>query len=425
MPVAASPSARRARPTSRCRCRTSRDASHSRRSSGRPTTSPRSRPGTCEELPPRSGEYQHPALAHLERSLFDESPPPPPSLDAAVRFLEGAGRARRARAGRRRAAAADPVRCPPRPDRARRAVGRRVARPARDGARRARGALRGRVARPPRRDADRPRAAPAPALRMGRRRAARAVRVLAQPVFRARALVRRLRRGAVARPRDPHARARRGGGGEAPRGSGARTRRVARGRGSRSRRCASSCARCCARRTGRRPRRQARCRASTSARMGTCSSCSTSSSSAGSTATREETDRRARAVRGAALVGRRGRTRRGARPDARAHTSLRGRVRARPGRGIAAAPLAHLAVPRRRPRAASSARGSSVPTRSRATAISSTPRARAPCGGCISCARPRPTKGRRVSRARSGKRSRPCSTATTSRTRRRGGRSPH
>jgi ATP-dependent helicase/DNAse subunit B len=47
--------------------------------------------GNVRELPPRSGEYQHPALAHLERSLFDESPPPPPSLDAAVRFLEGAG----------------------------------------------------------------------------------------------------------------------------------------------------------------------------------------------------------------------------------------------------------------------------------------------------------------------------------------------
>ncbi|HET7450906.1 MAG TPA: hypothetical protein VFJ78_09925, partial [Gaiellaceae bacterium] len=34
--------------------------------------------GNVRELPPRSDEYQHPALAHLERSLFDESPPPPP-----------------------------------------------------------------------------------------------------------------------------------------------------------------------------------------------------------------------------------------------------------------------------------------------------------------------------------------------------------
>src|SRR4029079_851968 len=47
--------------------------------------------GSVQELPPRSGEYQHPALAHLERALSAESPPQPPSLDAAVRFLEGAG----------------------------------------------------------------------------------------------------------------------------------------------------------------------------------------------------------------------------------------------------------------------------------------------------------------------------------------------
>ena len=47
--------------------------------------------GSLEELAPRSAEYAHPALAHLERALFDESPPPAPELDAAVRFLEGAG----------------------------------------------------------------------------------------------------------------------------------------------------------------------------------------------------------------------------------------------------------------------------------------------------------------------------------------------
>ena len=47
--------------------------------------------GRIEELAPRAAEYAHPALAHLERALYDESPPPPPELDAAVRFLEGAG----------------------------------------------------------------------------------------------------------------------------------------------------------------------------------------------------------------------------------------------------------------------------------------------------------------------------------------------
>jgi ATP-dependent helicase/DNAse subunit B len=47
--------------------------------------------GRIEELGPRSVEYAHPALAHLERALFEEAPPPPPDLDAGVRFLEGAG----------------------------------------------------------------------------------------------------------------------------------------------------------------------------------------------------------------------------------------------------------------------------------------------------------------------------------------------
>ncbi len=47
--------------------------------------------GSIEELPPRSSEHAHPALAHLERALFEESPSPPPELDGAVRFCEGAG----------------------------------------------------------------------------------------------------------------------------------------------------------------------------------------------------------------------------------------------------------------------------------------------------------------------------------------------
>ncbi len=47
--------------------------------------------GRIEELAPRSADYAHPALAHLERALFDEAPPPPPELDQAVRFFEGAG----------------------------------------------------------------------------------------------------------------------------------------------------------------------------------------------------------------------------------------------------------------------------------------------------------------------------------------------
>jgi ATP-dependent helicase/DNAse subunit B len=47
--------------------------------------------GRVEELGPRSAEYAHPALAHLERVVFEESPGEAPELDAAVRFFEGAG----------------------------------------------------------------------------------------------------------------------------------------------------------------------------------------------------------------------------------------------------------------------------------------------------------------------------------------------
>ena len=47
--------------------------------------------GSIEELPARSAEYGHAALAHLERHLFADSPPNGPELDGAIRFFEGAG----------------------------------------------------------------------------------------------------------------------------------------------------------------------------------------------------------------------------------------------------------------------------------------------------------------------------------------------
>ena len=59
--------------------------------------------GRVEELPPRSAEFAAPALAHLERSLFEAGAAAQP-IGSAVRFLAGAGHARDARAGRRRAA---------------------------------------------------------------------------------------------------------------------------------------------------------------------------------------------------------------------------------------------------------------------------------------------------------------------------------
>src|SRR5438477_334133 len=47
--------------------------------------------GRTTELPTRSSEYAAPALAHLERTLFERTPTDPPSPAGAVRFLEGAG----------------------------------------------------------------------------------------------------------------------------------------------------------------------------------------------------------------------------------------------------------------------------------------------------------------------------------------------
>jgi ATP-dependent helicase/DNAse subunit B len=47
--------------------------------------------GSIEELPPRYAEYAHPALAHLERSLFADRAPEAPPTDGAIRFLEAAG----------------------------------------------------------------------------------------------------------------------------------------------------------------------------------------------------------------------------------------------------------------------------------------------------------------------------------------------
>src|SRR3954452_11375275 len=47
--------------------------------------------GRATELPPRSSEYAAPALAHLERTLFERAAGDLPSPAGVVRFLEGAG----------------------------------------------------------------------------------------------------------------------------------------------------------------------------------------------------------------------------------------------------------------------------------------------------------------------------------------------
>lgn len=47
--------------------------------------------GTVEELPPRYGLIAPPALARVERSLFEDEPGAGPPLEGALRFFEGAG----------------------------------------------------------------------------------------------------------------------------------------------------------------------------------------------------------------------------------------------------------------------------------------------------------------------------------------------
>ena len=162
--------------------------------------------GRIEELPPRSTEYAHPALAHLERSLFRESPPAPPEIDGAVRFFEGAGpRGTLELIGEemlgllRAGTPAEQI---------------ALVAPALDGWRAPLETVLGGLGVPYSfesrvrlgNDAVRARAAAAAALRLDGRDAARAVRVPPLAVLGPRALVRRLRRGTPARPRDPHAR---------------------------------------------------------------------------------------------------------------------------------------------------------------------------------------------------------------------------
>ena len=47
--------------------------------------------GAVEELPPRYGQIAPPALAHLERALFEDEPGGLPPIEGAIRFFEGAG----------------------------------------------------------------------------------------------------------------------------------------------------------------------------------------------------------------------------------------------------------------------------------------------------------------------------------------------
>ena len=357
-----------------------------------------------------------------------ESPPAPPEIDGAVRFFEGAGRAARSSSSARRSSACSA----------------RARRPSRSRSSRRRSTAGARRSRPcSAASASRTRSSRACAsattplghalLQLLRyawtdATAARAVRVPPLAVLGPRALVRRLRRGTPARTRDPQPGARRGGDREAARGAGSRARRAAR-RGVAARRARASLIRSMLRsRVRHRGAAGRRDVAARPARRTTRSLRLLDELEAltrlGESLAPEEVLAVARARRGAARFGVRGRPGRGARPDARTDAALRDRLRARARGGVAAAPLAHVAVPRRRRAPRARRAGSSAPTRSAATATSSTPRARARRAVSTSCARRRPTTARRASRARSGKRSRPSSTKRTSRARPRAGRCP-
>ena len=361
-----------------------------------------------------------PALAHLERALFEPGRRPPPPIGGAVRFLEGAGTRGTLElvADELLALLRDGV--AGRADRARRPVARALARAARDRVRhgsasRTRSRRRVRLAG----DAARPRAALAAALRLGGRRPARALRVPALAVLGHRALERRLRRGPAARPRRRRAGARRGGDRAAARG--AARRRCA--SCATPRRRSTACARCsprCSRSAygleappaGDTSRLDLRCvaRGDEAARRAR-----RAGSALGEPLGAGRADRRARAR------SRCGRRRRGEPGRVAVLDLLRARTRrfdavfvlgleegSLPRRG------AQLAVPRRRPPPRARRAGSSGPTRSAATATSSTRPARARRGASTSSARRRPTTARRASRARSGTTSRPSSTRTTS-----------
>ena len=57
--------------------------------------------GRIEEFPARAAEYGPGALAHVERHLFADAPPPGRELEGAIRFFEAAGAAARSSSSRR------------------------------------------------------------------------------------------------------------------------------------------------------------------------------------------------------------------------------------------------------------------------------------------------------------------------------------
>ena len=381
--------------------------------------------GRVEELPPRSSEYAAPALAQLERTLFEPGAEPQP-IGGAVRFLEGAGATGNARA-RRRGGARRFCAAGRHPSRSRSSCRRSSA-----GVRRSRPCSRAlgipyaidarvRLAATPLGHALRV-AAP---LRVGRRRSTRALRVPSLAVLGHRALERRLRRGPAARPCRRRARAGRGGDRAAARGAARRAARPAGRRVAGRGRPHGARARWSAPPTGSTRRRRETSRGSTSAASPPRRALL--DELAGFEALGEPlgTDELIAALERLEVAGRR--RERGPRRvldllrarTRRFETSSCSASRRARCRGAAAARRSSTTTG-----GASSAAGSSGPTRSAATATSSTRPARARRAASTSCARRRPTTARRARRARSGTTWPPSSTPTTSSGRRGGARSP-
>ena len=214
--------------------------------------------GRIEELPPAYGEVAPPALAYLERSLFEATRRRRAAARGRRLVPGGRGRPRCARARRRRAAPSRARRDGAGRDRRRLPVARSLARAARDGLPDARDSLCVRRPRAPRGDAVRARAARVAPVRVARRHACRPLRVPPLALLGPDPRACRLRGGAPARARRRRARADRG---RSCRSSAARrsasSTRCGRGR-RRSTPFARSRSRCCARRTGSSTRRSAR-----------------------------------------------------------------------------------------------------------------------------------------------------------------------
>ena len=242
--VGAARGARRRAPRSACRFRTSRAVPRSRRSAAPPTISRVSPAGASRSCRRAGPSVAQPALAHLERALFADEPPPPVADRRRDPLLRGRRRARRARARRRGAA-----RAAARAERRRSGSGS-SARASSAGARRSR----------PRSARSAFRTRSTASVRLAQTPFGQALAALlrfawlggtrgdlftlpALAVLRARAARGRLRRRPPARTRDPDAGARRRGGREAARRAAARRSRSSATPTIRSRRCATLAAR--------------------------------------------------------------------------------------------------------------------------------------------------------------------------------------